>query len=115
VVTGFLGNRRADNYKDLVKELLSSYQTLECNMSMKIHFLSSHLDFFLENCGSVSDEHGERFYQDIAAMEARYNGKWSASLLADYCWTLMRDSPNSTFSWQAKKVRLHCSYTEPSF
>ena len=39
VVTGFLGNRRADNYKDLVEELLSSYQKLGCNMSLKIHFL----------------------------------------------------------------------------
>jgi len=28
VVTGFLGNRRADNYKDLMEELLSSYQKL---------------------------------------------------------------------------------------
>jgi len=45
VVTGFLGNRRADNYKDLIEELLSSYQKLGCNMSMKIHFQSSHLDF----------------------------------------------------------------------
>ena len=25
VVTDFLGNRRADNYKDLIQELLSSY------------------------------------------------------------------------------------------
>ena len=47
VVTGFLGNRRAGNYEDLVEELLSSYQKLGCNMSMKIHFLNSHLDFFL--------------------------------------------------------------------
>jgi len=106
VVTGFLGNRRADNYKDLVEELLSSYQKLGCNMSVKIHFLSSHLDFFPENCGSVSDEHGERFHQGIAAMEGRYKGKWSPSMLVRYCWTLMRDSPNSTFSLQAKKARL---------
>jgi uncharacterized protein YecT (DUF1311 family) len=28
VVTGFLENRRADNYKNLVEELLSSYQKL---------------------------------------------------------------------------------------
>ena len=62
-------------------------------MSFKIHFLSSHLDFFPENCGSVSDEHGERFHQNFAAMEGRYKGKWSPSTLADYCWTLMRDSP----------------------
>jgi len=45
VVTGFIGNKRADNYKDLVEELLSSYEKLRCNMSVKIHFLSSHLDF----------------------------------------------------------------------
>lgn len=106
VVTGFLGNRRADNYKDLVEELLSSYQKLGCNMSLKIHFLSSHLDYFPENCGSVSDEQGERFHQDFAAMEARYKGKWSPAMIADYCWTLIRDSPNSTFNRQAKKARL---------
>jgi len=75
VVTDFLGKRRADNYKDLVEELLSSHQKLGFNMSVKIHFLSSHLDFFPENCGSVSDEHGERFHQDIAAMEGRYKRK----------------------------------------
>jgi len=108
VVAGFLGNtsRRADNYKDVVEELLSSYQKLGCNMSVKIYFLSSHLDFFPENCGSVSDEHGEGFHQDIAAMEGRYKGKWSPLFLADYCWTLMRDSPNSTFNRQAKKARM---------
>jgi len=81
VVTGFLGNRRADNQKDLVEELLSSYQKLGCNMSVKIHFLSSHLDFFPENCGSVSDEHGEHLHQDIAVMEGKYKGKWSPQCL----------------------------------
>jgi hypothetical protein len=80
VVTGFLRNRRAENYKDLVK-LLSSYQKLWCNMSMKIHFLNSHLDFFPKNCGSVSDENGERFHQDIAAMEGKYKGKWTHQCL----------------------------------
>jgi hypothetical protein len=76
-------------------------------MSVKIHFLSSHLGFFPENCCSVSDEHGECFYQGIAKMEGRNKGKWSPSMLADYCWTLMLDSPNSTFSRQAKKAQLH--------
>jgi hypothetical protein len=76
-------------------------------MSVKIHLLSSHLDFFPENCGSVRGEHGVRFHQDIAAMEGRYKEKWTPSMLADYCWTLMRDSPNSTFNRQTKKARLH--------
>jgi hypothetical protein len=68
-------------------------------MFVKIHFLSSNLDFFPENCGSVSDERGEHFHKDTAEMEGRYKGKWSPSMLADYCWTLMRDSPNLTSIW----------------
>jgi len=44
-------------------------------MSLKIHFLESHLHFFPENLGEVSDEHGERFLQDIMVIEKRYQGK----------------------------------------
>ena len=43
-----------------------------CKMSLKIHFLHSHLDFFLDNLGSVSDEQGERFHHDILQIEQRY-------------------------------------------
>ncbi|GBO01613.1 hypothetical protein AVEN_2155-1 [Araneus ventricosus] len=55
-----------------------------CNMSLKIHFLHSHLEFYRENLGSVRDEHGERFHQDISNMGARYQGKWNPKMLADY-------------------------------
>jgi hypothetical protein len=85
VASNFLGNNKADNYQELVEDLLLSYEELGCNMSLKIHFLHSHMDFFPENCGALSDEHGERFYRDITAMEKRYQGKWSSSMLADYC------------------------------
>jgi hypothetical protein len=68
------------------------------NMSLKVHFLDSHLDFFPENLGAVSGEHGERFHQDISNLEKRYPGKWSLSMLADYCWTLNRDVPQVTYS-----------------
>jgi hypothetical protein len=67
-------------------------------MSLKVHFLDSHLDFFPENLGAVSDEHGERFHQDISNMEKRHQGKWSLSMLADYCWTLKRDVPQVSYS-----------------
>jgi hypothetical protein len=67
-------------------------------MSLKVHFLDCHLDFFPENLGAVSDEHGERFHQDICNMEKRYQGKWSLSMLAHYCWTLKRDVPQATHS-----------------
>jgi len=46
VIKGFLGNRRAQNYEEVVNNLLQSYQKLGCNMSLKIHFLHSHLEFF---------------------------------------------------------------------
>ena len=67
--TNFLGDVKAENYKELVEDMLMQYQKLGCNMSLEIHFLHSHLDFFPYNCGMVSDEHGERFHQDIATME----------------------------------------------
>ncbi|GBO18165.1 hypothetical protein AVEN_169335-1 [Araneus ventricosus] len=51
-----------------------------CNMSLKIHFLHSHLEFFPENIGSVTDEYGERFHQDISNMGARYQGKWNPKI-----------------------------------
>jgi hypothetical protein len=56
-----------------------------------MHFLDSHLDFFPQNLGNVSDEHGERFHQDISTMETRYQEKCIPSMLVDYCWTLKRD------------------------
>ena len=60
-------------------------------MSLKIHFIYSELDVFPGKLGSVSDEHGEHFFQDIATIEKRYQGKWSTSSLADYCWSLISD------------------------
>ena len=48
VVKVFLGNKGAQIYEDLVNNLLQSYQKLGCKVSLKIHFLYSHLDFFGE-------------------------------------------------------------------
>ncbi|GBL65643.1 hypothetical protein AVEN_9036-1, partial [Araneus ventricosus] len=55
-----------------------------CNMSLKIHFLRSHLEFYPENLGSVGDKHGEQFHQAISNMGARYRGKWNPRMLVDY-------------------------------
>ncbi|UYV76216.1 hypothetical protein LAZ67_13003055 [Cordylochernes scorpioides] len=91
VFKNFLGSVKVENYRDIVNDLLLSYKALGCNMSPKIHFLHSHLDFFPDNLGAVSDEHSEKFHQDISSMEKRYQGKWSPGMLADYFWTLKRD------------------------
>ena len=54
------------------------------------------------HCGDVSDEHGERLHQDISVMEHRYKGKWSASILGDYCWMTKRGAPETKYHRQAK-------------
>jgi len=74
VVQGFLGNKRDENYREIINNLIDNYHTMGCRMSIKLHFLHSHLDFFSENMGDISDEHGERFHQDIKSMEKRYQG-----------------------------------------
>jgi len=61
-------------------------------MSLKIYFLHSHLDFFPSNLGAVSDEHGERFHHDLMVMENRYHNESTTNMLADYCWTILRDN-----------------------
>jgi hypothetical protein len=40
VFLNFLGNVQAENYKELVEDLLNAYQTVRCNMSLTIHFFN---------------------------------------------------------------------------
>ena len=76
---------KADNYIHLVNGMLEKFKRLNVHMSIKIHFLFSHLDRFPENLGAVSDEQGERFRQDINVIEQRYQGRWDTHMMADYC------------------------------
>ena len=101
----FLGNSKAANFTVLVQDLMDSYEQLGCYMSLKMSFLFSHLDFCPLNCGNVSDEHGERFHQEVSAMEHRYTGKWNAAMLGDYCWMMKRDAPETRYHRQAKRTR----------
>jgi hypothetical protein len=77
-------NKKSENYQEIVDTLLEDFKNLGCRMSIKVHFLHSHLDFFRDNLGAVSEEQGERFHQDIQMMEKRYEGKWNAAMLGDY-------------------------------
>jgi hypothetical protein len=79
----------------LAEELLGAYIMKRCNMSMKIHFLHSHLDFSPENLRDVSDEHGEGFHQDISAMEKFYQKKWDPTLSVSYCRHLKGETPDT--------------------
>jgi hypothetical protein len=99
-----LGNHTAENYCDMVADLVQTHKAMGCNMSLMVHFIDSHLDFFPENLGAVSDEHGQRFHQDIPTTEKRYQGKCSPSTLADYCWTLRRDLRQAKYNRKTSTV-----------
>lgn len=105
VVHNFLGNKRAANYEEIVKRMLLAYRNLGCNMSIKVHFLMSHLFSFPKNLGDVSDEQGERFHQDLKIMEQRYQGHWDIHMMADYCWSIKRDTPDQPHKRKTPKRR----------
>jgi hypothetical protein len=69
VVKKFLGNIKAPLYKETVRNMLDKFKLLGCKMSLKLHFLASHLDYFPPNLGAVSEEQGERFHQDMKDVE----------------------------------------------
>ena len=100
----FLGNVRYPSFESGVEDLLDAYKEMGCRLSLKMHFLHSHLDFFPENLGAVSDEQGERFHQDIQSMEARYQGFWNEGMMGDYCWMLYRDEPNQLYKRKSYTV-----------
>ncbi|GBP80292.1 hypothetical protein EVAR_37969_1 [Eumeta japonica] len=58
VIQNFFGNFKANNYKQLVEEMLLNFKNLGCNMSLKVHYLSSHIDHFEHNLGDFSEEQG---------------------------------------------------------
>jgi len=74
-------------------------------MSLKIHFLHSHLEFFEEKCGAMSDENGQSFYQDISSIGKRYQGKWNCAILADYCCTFTKNVPTMKHKREAKRKK----------
>lgn len=104
VAQNFLENKKADNYQVTVEELLLILQALGCRMSIKVHYLHSHLDEFPEYLGEVSEEQGESFHQDIKVMEERYQGRWDSKMMVDYCSSLMRDIPEAVHKKSAKKT-----------
>lgn len=105
VTRNFLGNHKSPDFHEKINRMLDAYHKLGCNMSLKIHFLHSHLSFFPDNMGSVSDEHGERFHQEIAEYEKRYQGRWEPAMLADYCWSLQRDTDTTDHKRKAKRSK----------
>jgi hypothetical protein len=56
--------------------MLEKLKVLGCLMSLKIHFLNSHLNFYPKHLGAMSEEEGERLHQDVKVMERINNSRW---------------------------------------
>ena len=72
VIANFLGKHRGSQYRKMVDDLMENFRQIDTCISVKTHFLRSHLDYFLENWGDVREEQGERFHQGISDMEKHY-------------------------------------------
>ncbi|GBM46857.1 hypothetical protein AVEN_216570-1 [Araneus ventricosus] len=103
VCTNFLGIKKAENYEDLVGDMVKYFRVIGCNMSLKLHVLDSHLNFFPQNLGAISDEHEERFHLDISMFEKLFSGRWNRSLLTEYCWSVIRDTQSNAYKRKRPK------------
>ena len=104
VIENFLDNHKSENYMEVVNEMLNSFESLGCNMSIKVHYLHSHLECFPENLVDFCEEQGKRFHQDIKTLENRYQGKCDMHMMADYCWSLEKDC-SKMYSRMAKRKK----------
>lgn len=84
VVHGFLGNNKADNYKELVGALVESFGEMDCRISLKGHVLPAHPDNFKGSMGTYSEEQGEHFHQDIMKFEQRYQGSFHENMMRGF-------------------------------
>ncbi|GBN34398.1 hypothetical protein AVEN_186509-1 [Araneus ventricosus] len=94
VCIDFLGSKKSHDYVAHVEECGATCR-LKC-------FAFTHTwTFSLKIYEQVFDKHWERFHQDIAQFERRFSGKWNASMLAEYSWSLVR---KTSTSWYKRKA-----------
>ncbi|CAB3235490.1 unnamed protein product [Arctia plantaginis] len=98
VTKNFPGNHKSNNYSKIVKDMLENFKNLGCNMSIKVNYHRSHLYQFPKNLGSYSEEQVERSPQDLKTIEEGYQGRLYRHMIADYCWSMQRDCPNTPHS-----------------
>ena len=74
VVSKFLGNTKDSDDQNIAENMLACFEALGCRLNLKVNFLHAHLDYFPQNLGDMTEEHGKRFHQHIEIMKTRYQG-----------------------------------------
>jgi len=72
-----------------------TYKSFGCNMSIMLHFVYRHLHSFQENLDDIGDKQGEWFHQNLKAMEEWYQMRWDVNVMANYWWSIKRESPRN--------------------
>lgn len=88
-----------------------SFRRLKINMSPKMNYLHQHLDFFRDNLGKLSDEHGERFHQQIKQIEKRFQGKKHENMLAEFIWYAFEEEEEERIMEYGRLERSRSSLT----
>lgn len=71
VIEGLLGKHRSENYQTSVDSMMDAFSKIGVNMSLKVHYLHHHLDYFGQQLATESDEQGERYHQVAMPFEMR--------------------------------------------
>ena len=69
-----LGSVRGDNdaFANSVAAMLEAFRNIDASISVKLHYLHSHLNAFHCDLQKVSDQHGERLHKTISYFERRF-------------------------------------------
>lgn len=71
VITKVLGKKRSEDYEQLVIDMMEAYRVIDVHMSLKIHLMHFHMNYFSQQLSTESDEQGERYHQVALPFEAR--------------------------------------------
>jgi hypothetical protein len=99
----FLENVKAENYKELVEDLLNAYQTVICyTEDSSFTFSLAHLP---SESARIERRKWENFHQNICTVEKRYAMKSSQNMLADFCWNITEEESIVCFRITVRRSR----------
>ena len=78
--------------KKIVKRMLTAYKFQGYQMSLKVYFLYSYLEYFPQNLYSYREEQWERFHKVLRTMGKRHQARMGVNMMGDNCWMLKGDN-----------------------
>lgn len=67
-MTGFLAKVKDPKYELIIANIIAMFKNLECLLSIKVHFLHNHLNFFPENL----NDGVKRKWNNVLMIQRRY-------------------------------------------